>query len=168
VVQVNFSGDGRRRASSSFDSTVRVWDLRTGKEELVLQHPSPWAVRGVDFSPDSPWIATACDNGRLGLWDGRDVRSVFSLPAHTGFVRRLSFSPDGRRLASASADYLNPSKPEEVIVWDLTTGQELLTLKGKTAGILCVAFSRDGQRLAAGGVDGVVHVWDGSPERPGP
>ena len=65
----------------------------------------------------------------------------------------MAFSPDGKRLASASLD-------KTVKVWDATTGQEILTLKGHTGGVLGVAFSPDGNRLASGGWDGTVKVWD--------
>ena len=56
----------------------------------------------------------------------------------------MAFSPDGKRLASASAG------DKTVKVWDAQTGQELLTLKGHTGSVSSVAFSPDGKRLASG------------------
>jgi WD40 repeat protein len=56
----------------------------------------------------------------------------------------VAFSPDGRRLASASQD-------QTVRVWDLGTGQAVLVLKGHTDTVWAVAFSADGERLATGG-----------------
>ena len=65
----------------------------------------------------------------------------------------MAFSPDGKRLASASYD-------ETVKVWDAATGQETLTLKGHTSAVTSVAFSPDGKRLASASGDGTVKVWD--------
>ena len=65
----------------------------------------------------------------------------------------MAFSPDGKRLASAS--HYGPVK-----VWDAQTGQELLTLKGHTGVVNSVAFSPDGKRLASASEDHTVKVWD--------
>jgi tetratricopeptide (TPR) repeat protein len=67
----------------------------------------------------------------------------------------VAFSPDGRRLASASND-------QTVRVWDAATGKELLTLKGHTGRVFSVSFSPDGRRLASAGFDRTVRVWEAS------
>jgi tetratricopeptide (TPR) repeat protein len=71
----------------------------------------------------------------------------------------VAFSPDGRRLASASDD-------ETVKLWDVASGQELRTLKGHTGPVLSVAFSPDGWRLASAGDDRMVKIWDARPLTP--
>ncbi len=70
----------------------------------------------------------------------------------------MAFSPDGKRLASASGD-------RTVKVWDAATGQETLTLKGHTGDVWSVAFSPDGKRLASASDDRTVKVWDARPAR---
>jgi tetratricopeptide (TPR) repeat protein len=65
----------------------------------------------------------------------------------------VAFSPDGRRLASASQD-------QTVRIWDSATGKELFALKGHAGIVSDVAFSPNGQRLASAGLDQTVRIWD--------
>ena len=65
----------------------------------------------------------------------------------------MAWSPDGKRLATASQD-------RTTNVWETTSGHELLTLKGHTDSVLSVAWSPDGKRLATASLDHTVKVWD--------
>ena len=100
------------------------------------------------------------DRSMVQLWDAASGRELVTLRGHTEFVLGVAFSPDGRRLATASQD-------GTVKLWDTATGQELLTLTAYTSGLrgtgpyvfMGVAFSPDGRRLAAISRDHTVRIW---------
>jgi hypothetical protein len=96
-------------------------------------------------------------------WEHAYLRHLFdetyqTFRGHTHWVHSVSFSPDGKRLASASLD-------QTVKVWDAQTGKEVLTLKGHTLWVHSVSFSPDGKHMATAsgelGKPGEVKVWDG-------
>jgi WD40 repeat protein len=75
---------------------------------------------------------------------------------HTGNVIAVAFSPDGRRLASASAD-------GTVKVWNTADGHQLYHCRGHTGAVTSVVFSPDGNTLVSGSADGTVKVWNVPP-----
>jgi WD40 repeat protein len=113
----------------------------------------------LDFSPDSTRIVIANyrreeNTGAVSAWDFRTGKKLLALERYIGEeVTCLSFSPDGRRLATAGTD-------KRVMVWDLDSGRELLTFLGHRNLVICVAFSPDGTRLASGSRDGSIRVWN--------
>lgn len=93
------------------------------------------------------------------------VQSVFNPPAHFTYrghklyVSSVSWSPDGRRIASASGD-------GTVQIWNAATGARVLTYRGHKGDVLSVAWSPDGQEIASGGLDGTVQIWDAATGQP--
>ena len=80
----------------------------------------------------------------------------------------MAFSPDGKRLAAATAGFerVLTMVPGETVVWDWKRAKPRLTLRGYNGDVRAVAYSPDGKRLVTGGSDGWLQVL-GTDDRPG-
>ena len=86
------------------------------------------------------------------------VTSVQRLCGHTDSIGRIAFSPDGRLLASSSAD-------ETILLWDFKENWTLRELEGHSGTVTDVAFDPQGHRLASGSHDRTVRLWDTDRDR---
>jgi WD40 repeat protein len=73
---------------------------------------------------------------------------------HGEDIHRMTFSPDGRLLATAGASL------KQVRVWDVATGKCVLELPPRKTAVDQVALSADGKLLGVGGDDGLIRLWD--------
>ena len=81
-------------------------------------------------------------------------RELLTLKRHGASIRSVVFSPDGRRILTASFD--GTAK-----VWDADSGLELLTLKNERAWVCwSAAFSPDGRQIVTGTEDNTAKVWE--------
>ncbi len=131
-----------------------------GRWQIITKQPCTFPTHfwSFEFSPNSRYVA---------FGEGDDVR-VYSVPefelvrlfsGHENSVIKVDWSPDGQRLASASAD-------NTVRMWEFETGVPGPILVGHQDRVNAVAWHPDGQILASGCHDGEVRFWtiDGKPE----
>jgi WD40 repeat protein len=152
VNSVAFSPDGRLLASGSNDTTIKLWDVATGREVRTLTGHM-LEVTSVAFSPDGRLLASGSCDYTIKLWEVASGREVRTLTGHGGSVRSVAFSPDGRLLASGADD-------GKIKLWEVATGREVRTLgTWWTLWVDSVAFSPDGRLLAsASGTE--IRLWE--------
>jgi WD40 repeat protein len=151
---LGFSLDGSWLVSGGDgDDRLRLWDVATGMLRKEIQGPGT-RILSVAVSPDGTLIAALDWGGDLSVRDVATGQQVARVPlGGAGQTKGLTFSPDGRRLASTTPEF-------HVYLWDVRTHQPTTPLTGHTGEIFCVAFSRDGGRLASASLDRTVRVWD--------
>ncbi len=142
ITSLAVSKDSKFALSGSFDQTMRLWDLETGKLVKTFSRPAPGLgpVLGVAFSPDG---SKAVSGGhQLVLWNvqtGRPIATYRNPPGHT---KAVAFAPDGKSFATVAVN-------SSIRIWDLRGGlvRELPDPGGLVWGL---AFLPDSKRLVAG------------------
>ena len=150
---VLFSRDGRLLAvTTHVDGTIRLFDVVTRREQLVLRHPSP--VTTMALSPDGLRLASGGYNDPwIILWDLQTGSCRMMLGDHCGPARALAFSPEGAILASAC-------RPEHrVRLWDVGSWKQSRFIGEHARQVSSLAFSPDGVLLATIGDDGMLGLW---------
>ncbi|KAG2335537.1 WD40 repeat-like protein, partial [Suillus weaverae] len=156
VYDVAFICGTRLLVTGSYDKSLRVWDLDTGKQvgEPLLGHDG--AVWGVAASPDGRWIVSGGENGSILVWEvatnKRDLKRVpMSFEGCKGGIHGVVFALDSETFASASWG-------ETVCIWKRETGKLVLGPLKVGSRANTVSYSPDGKKLAAGTYEHII-VW---------
>src|SRR5262249_31523792 len=147
VASVVLSSDGRRAVSTSYDSTLRVWDLESGKT-LRMLHGYSSSAKGVALTPDDRRVVSA-DYKALRVLDLDSGQSIHTLRGHTGWIKAMTVTPNGRRVVFGSDD-------GTLRLWDLKDGNELVGFTIDAHVTACVV-AQDNRTIVAGDSFGRVH-----------
>ncbi|ETO10827.1 NB-ARC domain-containing protein [Reticulomyxa filosa] len=177
VTSVQFSPDGNRIVSGSWDGTIRLWDASTGKLIQSYETIQPWSgssdlscekiiqlwhlreqlggVYSVQFSPNGKIIVSGSGDKIIRLWDTSSKKLIQSLEGHSKDVTSVQFSPNGSRIVSGSLD-------NTIRLWDVSSGKLIQSLEGHSKGVRSVQFSPDGNKIVSGSLDNTIRLWDAS------
>ncbi|MFP2957831.1 WD40 repeat domain-containing protein [Myxococcus sp. 1LA] len=143
-----FDATGQRLASGSADHTVRIWDVKQGTSQRVLEAGD--RVRAVAFLPSGA-LLTAGMRQPIRLWNLEDGRVLTSMDERTVGVFSLAVAPQGGLVASGGMG-------GEVKVWRLPDGAFMGEVPGQQGFVSAVAFTPDGAWLASAASDRTLHL----------
>jgi len=160
VNKVLFTQDGRELISLSNDKTIRFWDVATGEPVRTLRVPIGVGDIGRIYSasihPAGNKLAISgfLNEHHIYVVDLDSGAMEWYLVGHTEVVMDVAYSPDGKWLASSSAD--NTARIFDVAQDYLSVH----TLEGHSAAIYVLTFSPDSKRLVTVSYDGTAKLWD--------
>lgn len=166
VQAVAFSSDGRRITSFYGGSSVKVWDVISGRE-LTASKDAVYAnmssvqrivkttegsVNCLEVSADGTLWASTDGYRDLFVWDLKSGKRVGTMKGSNYEITSAAISFDGKTIAAACGD--------RVRLWDVEKGGRNRILLGGPHSASLVAFSPDGSKIASGGGDRETTIWD--------
>ncbi|MFM8223196.1 MAG: c-type cytochrome domain-containing protein, partial [Planctomycetaceae bacterium] len=137
VFAVAFSPDGKRLATCSADRSIRVFNVETGAQELLIEDHADW-VMDIAWSPDGAKLASASRDKTSKLFDAKTGDSLVTFPGHAEVVYGVSFSPDGAQVLTAGRD-------NKIRVWNPANAQQVREITGFGGEVYRVVVSPDGR-----------------------
>ncbi|KAG2742650.1 WD40 repeat-like protein [Suillus brevipes Sb2] len=158
---------GQRIITCSWDGSLRVWNVKSGKQIGDDWRDGDSAVWSIALSPDGKKVVSGSNDGAVRLWDIDTCKVVKKWTGHTDRVLSVCWSRDGRRVSSGSLDGTarqwevesgeTMPEPIENILASIETGHNY---------VFTVVYSPDTTLIATGGDDGrddyecSIKIWD--------
>lgn len=159
VSDIAISSDGQFALSGSWDATLRLWEIATGKStRRFVGHTKD--VLSVAFSADNRQIVSASRDRTVKLWNTLgECKFTIIEDAHTEWVSCVRFPPVAPAPGSTGV-IVSAGWDKLVKVWNLSNCRLKNNLAGHTGYLNTVTVSPDGSLCASGGKDGMAMLWD--------
>ncbi len=142
ITSVAFSPFGNCIATSSYDKTIKIWNIENG--ELKIRHTYKGhsnVVKDVVFSPDSRFIISTSSDNEARLWNTEKINSRMVI--HSGMkFSSVTFSPNGKYIAGLSVQ-------GNAKIWDSESGDliDSFNVPDKEKGCNSIVFSEGSDKV---------------------
>ncbi len=148
--------------STNNDGTIKVWDVKTKKPIAILKgQPTADPYNRLTISHGGEIVASGGKDTFVRVWNTRNLKQntpQFTLKGHTSPIENLTFSPDGKTLASSSYDTTN--RKYIIRLWNMTNGKLLSNITPNKNIVKTLAFSPDGKILVTASGDDSLRLWN--------
>lgn len=136
VFSAAFSPDGTRLAAAGADRAIRVINVASGQEELLIEDHADW-VMGVAWSPDGTKLASASRDKTAKVFDAKTGESLVTFNAHGQPVFDVAFSPDGNQVVTSGSD-------RNLRVWNTGDANQVRAIGGFGNEVFRIQVTADG------------------------
>lgn len=151
-----FSRDGQYLTGAGANGKLKKWSLAPGRPKTQTVTAERVWQSYLWTSISDKYFAGGNRNKLISVYDLTSGRKVKVLNGHSGDVAAISFSPDGKILASAGVD-------KNIVLWDTQDWEVIKTLKATTEKVNDIEFSDDGKSLVVGYGNGGFRYWQTEP-----
>ena len=151
VERITFGPEETILAAKERLNGITLWDINARQTKKTGLYAS-FLYNNAQFSPDGK-IYAHTSYKEIYLYNIVTGEDKHILKGHPDFITSISFSPDGKTLASGSKDWT-------IYLWDVETGKHKYTLSEHPASITRVSFSPDGKTLISVTKDNTIYLRD--------
>jgi WD40 repeat protein len=154
VHSARFNSEGDLIATASFDGSVIIWEVATGRD-LYRTEGLGSPILATIFRPGYTQLVFGDSDGNVVVWDFAAEVFNYEFGSHSAAVLSLAYDPIGNYLASGGAD-------GKIKIWKTSESylQKKIELNGQSGWIYSLAFLSSGTELISGASDRSLILWD--------
>ncbi|QKQ77502.1 signal peptidase I [Nostoc sp. TCL240-02] len=160
IQKIIIDSNGDFFVSASYDGTIKVWDLATGKlcynltKQHLMDNPDDTGLTRIAISFQLQQLISCRNDGIINIRDLNSLELIYSFPKYSDCIWRVATSSNGRILAVGAED-------GKIFIYNLAQRELIHTLSGHNKAITFLAFSPDGSLLISGYLSGInIKIWD--------
>ncbi|HOM65627.1 MAG TPA: protein kinase [Ignavibacteriales bacterium] len=151
VRQVIFYPKGEALVSCSRDSSIKIWEAKTGLlKKSIWEHKGD--ITSIDIDKNCKFLISGAADGTIKIFDLDNGKIIRNIIEHTGIVSKL-------KVFNNNDNFLSVSNDKSIIIRNITPGNTLSNVKTNSA-ITCVDINLDDTLIVIGNLDQTIKIMD--------